>query len=58
MSTDDGFEVTVVTLNADTGFEAVKGVGNWVDNGVFPGCRIFVGVPPEGLRECLLVCFF
>ena len=37
MSTDDGFEVTVVTLNADTGFEAVKGVGNWVDNGVFPG---------------------
>ena len=58
MSTDDGFEVTVVTLYADTGFEAVKGVGNWVDNGVFPGCRIFVGVPPEGLRECLLVCFF
>ena len=59
MSTDDKFEVTVVTLNADTGFEAVRGVGNWVDNVVFPGCRIFDdGVPPEGLIGCLFVCFF
>ena len=58
MSTDDGFEATVVPLYADTGFEAVKGVGNWVDNGVFPGCRIFDGVPPEGLIGCLFVCFF
>ena len=58
MSTDDGFEVTVVTLKADTDFEAAEDIGNWVDNGVFPGCRIFHGVSPEGLIGCLFVCFF
>jgi len=59
-STDDVFEVTVAgTGGGTTGGGTDGGVGNWVDNGVLPGCKILDGVPPEGGLgfDCLLACF-
>ena len=46
-STDDVFEATVSGLGCGIGW----GGGNWVDNGVLPGCKILDGVTPEGLKD-------